>query len=162
MDCEDCRHLTVVGLHDTGPWNCASQCDHCYNYHCHFFHYGQCTDQSVSFLQVLRIAAISFTLKVGKLELLTGRHCLQGLPVEHAVYRYKSVKYTTTAGGCHHWRLAPSDSAKRGDDGPTRTAGKGRGKELLEPGIGDENYFRLDVLNVCNVSSEIFSLLHQA
>ena len=19
MDCEDCRHLTVVGLHDTGP-----------------------------------------------------------------------------------------------------------------------------------------------
>ena len=21
MDCEDCRHLTVVGLHDTGPWN---------------------------------------------------------------------------------------------------------------------------------------------
>ena len=20
MDCEDCRHLTVVGLHDTGPW----------------------------------------------------------------------------------------------------------------------------------------------
>ena len=21
MDCEDCRHLTVVGLHDTGPWS---------------------------------------------------------------------------------------------------------------------------------------------
>ena len=20
MDCENCRHLTVVGLHDTGPW----------------------------------------------------------------------------------------------------------------------------------------------
>ena len=20
LDCEDCRHLTVVGLHDTGPW----------------------------------------------------------------------------------------------------------------------------------------------
>ena len=23
MDCEDCRHLTVVGLHDTGPWSRA-------------------------------------------------------------------------------------------------------------------------------------------
>ena len=21
LDCEDCRHLTVVGLHDTGPWS---------------------------------------------------------------------------------------------------------------------------------------------
>ena len=21
MDCENCRHLTVVGLHDTGPWS---------------------------------------------------------------------------------------------------------------------------------------------
>ena len=21
MDYENCRHLTVVGLHDTGPWN---------------------------------------------------------------------------------------------------------------------------------------------
>ena len=20
LDCENCRHLTVVGLHDTGPW----------------------------------------------------------------------------------------------------------------------------------------------
>ena len=20
LDCEDCRHLTVIGLHDTGPW----------------------------------------------------------------------------------------------------------------------------------------------
>ena len=20
LDCEDCPHLTVVGLHDTGPW----------------------------------------------------------------------------------------------------------------------------------------------
>ena len=20
VDCENCRHLTVVGLHDTGPW----------------------------------------------------------------------------------------------------------------------------------------------
>ena len=20
MDCENCRYLTVVGLHDTGPW----------------------------------------------------------------------------------------------------------------------------------------------
>ena len=25
MDCEDCRHLTVVGLHDTGPWYAASE-----------------------------------------------------------------------------------------------------------------------------------------
>ena len=23
MDCENCRHLTVVGLHDTGPWRAA-------------------------------------------------------------------------------------------------------------------------------------------
>ena len=21
MDCENCHHLTVVGLRDTGPWN---------------------------------------------------------------------------------------------------------------------------------------------
>ena len=26
MDCENCRHLTVVGLHDTGP--CSDKCCH--------------------------------------------------------------------------------------------------------------------------------------
>ena len=24
LDCENCRHLTVVGLHDTGPWTALS------------------------------------------------------------------------------------------------------------------------------------------
>ena len=27
MDCEDCRHLTVVGLHNTGPWSATLMSD---------------------------------------------------------------------------------------------------------------------------------------
>ena len=26
MDCENCRHLTAVGLHDTGPWSVENDC----------------------------------------------------------------------------------------------------------------------------------------
>ena len=29
MDCEDCRHLTVVDLHDTGPWFVSSHTGTC-------------------------------------------------------------------------------------------------------------------------------------
>ena len=28
-DCENCRHLTVVGLHDTGPWSPSSVYSYC-------------------------------------------------------------------------------------------------------------------------------------
>ena len=28
FDCEDCRHLTVIGLHDTGPWWWRKDCFH--------------------------------------------------------------------------------------------------------------------------------------